>query len=148
MTDCNIKSACMNRREFLVKTGLVAGGAILTISSLRSAAFGAMFEDVTVAIDAASPLAKIGGSLIVDSTAGKIIVIHTDKDKFAAFSAKCTHKGAKLNYNPASKQLECPSHGSKFNGSTGEVINGPAGDPLAKYATKGTDASVVVTVGT
>ena len=138
----------MNRREFLVKTGLVAVGAILTIPSLQNAAFGARFEDVTVAIDDASPLTKIGGSVIVDSTAGKIIVIHADKDKFAAFSAKCTHKGAKLNYNPDSKQLECPSHGSKFNGSTGEVTNGPADEPLAKYAAKGTDASVVVTVGT
>ena len=138
----------MNRREFLVKTGLVAGGAILTISALGKTAMGMRFEDVTVAIDAASPLAKVGGFATVDSSAGKIIVIRNDKTTFSAFSAKCTHKGAQVGYNADTKQVECPKHGSKFDGSTGAVTNGPADEPLPKYAAKGSDAQVVVTVGT
>jgi cytochrome b6-f complex iron-sulfur subunit len=137
----------MDRREFLVKAGLVAGGLVLTVSSLRSAAFGASFEDVTVPVPADSPLAKVGGSQIVDTPAGKVIVIHAEKDEFHAFSAKCTHKGARLVYNAEAKRLDCPSHGSQFNGKTGAIVKGPAETSLASYtAKKGTD-SVIVAVG-
>src|SRR5947209_3555657 len=100
MKNCTDKSACMGRREFLVKAGIVAGGVVLTVSSLGSGALGAVFEDVTVPVGADSPLAKIGGSQIIDTSAGKVIVIHSDKGKYMAFSAKCTHKGALVAYNP------------------------------------------------
>ncbi|MBV9217714.1 MAG: Rieske (2Fe-2S) protein [Acidobacteria bacterium] len=148
MTDCNNKSTCINRREFLVKTGLVAGGAVLTISALGRRVAGMAFEDVTEVIDTASPLAKVGGSKIIQSAAGPIIVIRLDKAKFAAFSAKCTHKGALVAYNSDSQQIECPKHGSKFDGTTGDVTHGPADEPLPKYAAAGGDTQVVVTVGT
>ena len=146
MKNCNDKAACMGRREFLVKAGLVAGGVVLTVSSLGSTALGAAFEDVTIDVAADSPLAKVGGSQIVDSTAGKLIVIHADGDKYLAFSAKCTHKGALLDYDAAGKRLTCPKHGSAFDGRTGAVTQGPADDPLRSYPAKSADKKVVVTV--
>ena len=146
MKDCNDGGACMGRREFLVKAGLVAGGAVLTVSSLGNKISAATFEDVTVAIGADSPLAKVGGSQVVDSSAGKIIVIRAEQSKFVAFSAKCTHKGSLLNYNAETKGLECPKHGSKFDGTKGTVTNGPADTPLAAYVAKGSDTAVTVVV--
>lgn len=143
MKDCNASSACMGRREFLVKAGLVAGGMVLTVSSLNAAV---AFEDVTVPIAADGPLAKVGGFQIIDSTAGKLIVIRTDDAKFAAYSARCTHKRAVLGYDHATKQLACPSHGSRFAAADGSVAKGPAETALPSYVAKGGSTSVTVVV--
>ena len=143
MKDCVETKACMGRREFLVKAGLVAGGMVLTVSSLNAAI---TFEDVTVPIAADSPLAKVGGSQIIDSTAGKLIVIRTEDAKFAAYSARCTHKRAVIGYDHATKQLACPSHGSRFSAGDGSVAKGPAETALTSYVAKGGATSVTVVV--
>ena len=116
---------------------------MLTVSSLKAAT---AFEDVTVSIAADGPLAKVGGSQIVESSAGKLIVIRTEDAKFAAYSARCTHKRAILGYDHATKQLACPSHGSRFSGGDGSVAKGPAETALASYAAKGGPTSVTVVV--
>ena len=146
MKNCIDTRACFGRREFLVKAGLVAGGAVLTVSSVGKVFAASPVEDVTVAISADSPLAKIGGSRIVDSSAGKIIVIRTGEAKFVAFSAKCTHKGGTVDYDHVKKQLACPKHGSRFDAANGSVANGPAEVPLAAYAAKGSPESVTISV--
>lgn len=145
MEDCNNKAACLGRREFLVKVGIVAGATVLTVSSAALGFASGRFEDVVVPIAADSPLAKMGGSQIVASSAGKIIVIRSGEQKFAAFSARCTHKGTLLNYD--GKQLKCPNHGSKFNAEDGSVIGGPADSPVNSYPVKPGDGSVTVAVG-
>ena len=131
----------MGRREFLVKAGLAAGAIVLTGSSIGSAA---VFEDVVVTIDEKSPLNKVGGSTIVDSPVGKIIIARTGETSFVAFSAKCTHKGGTVEYNAAKKQFICPKHSSKFDSTDGSVLDGPADDPLPKYSAKGSATSVTV----
>ena len=146
MKDCNEIVDCSGRREFLIKTAMLAGGLVLTLSAplLGSAA---AFEDVVVPIDDKSPLNKVGGSQVVASAAGKIIIVRTGDASFVAYSARCTHKGATLGYDAAAKQFVCPSHGSEFDGATGKVVQGPADNPLPSYPAKGTAASVTVTVG-
>ena len=146
MKDCNEKSACMNRREFLVKTGVLAGGVVLTVSSLGGAALGRSFEDVNVPISPDGPLAKVGGSQVIDTSVGKVIVIQVDKGKYVAFSAKCTHKGSIVGYNAGTKQIECPKHGSRFDTADGKVLGGPADAALPKYNSKSDDKSVTVTI--
>jgi len=147
MKSCDRSDACLSRREFLVKAGFAAGAVVLTVSSLYTSAIAAVFEDITVAIGPESPLAKVGGFTIVDSTAGKIIIIREGDAKFAAFSAKCTHKGGLVEYDAATKQIACPKHGSRFDQETGAVAKGPAETPLASYVTTHTAENVVVKVG-
>jgi nitrite reductase/ring-hydroxylating ferredoxin subunit len=146
MNECKDQAPCLGRREFLVKAGLLAGGTVLTISALGGSSFAGTFEDLTVDISGDSPLAKSGGSQIVDSSAGKIIVINEDGSKFAAFSARCTHKGVTVKYEAASGKIKCPAHGSMFDGVTGAVVHGPAGDPLKSYATKQDAGKLTVSV--
>ena len=146
MKDCNEIVDCSGRREFLVKAAMLAGGLVLTLSAplLGSAA---AFEDVVVPIDDKSPLNKVGGSQVVASTVGKVIIVRTGDASFVAFSARCTHKGTTIGYDAASKHFVCPNHGSEWDGSTGKVVQGPADNPLPSYPAKGTAASVTVTVG-
>lgn len=146
MKDDCVKAGWIGRREFLVKSGIFAGGAVLTVTALRSAASAAAFEDVTIVVGSDSALAKAGGSLITESSAGKIIVINEGAGKFAAFSARCTHKGSLVEYDAAAKKLKCPKHGSEFSESTGDVARGPAEDALKKYDAAFEGGSVTVKV--
>ena len=50
-----------------------------------------------------------------------------------AFGTRCTHAGAPTNVSGT--QLLCPAHKSIFNPESGEVIRGPALDPLKSYRT-------------
>ena len=145
MKDCNEKIDCSGRREFLVKAAFLAGGVVLTLSGAASA-IGTPFEDVVVPIDEKSPLNKVGGSITVDSTAGKIVILRTGEVIFVAVSAICTHKGGPLEYNPAIKMFECAWHGSKF-GTDGSNASGPAKTPVRSFPATGTATTVTVKVG-
>src|SRR5207253_2420748 len=127
--DCNDIAACGGRRDFLIKAAVGAGGLILTLSGLRSALAGGRFlddDEITIAIDNKSPLNKVGGSQVIDSKAGKIIILRTGDASFVAFSAKCTHKGGLIEYDDDAHNFLCPKHGSRFDKSTGNVVEGPA----------------------
>ena len=50
-----------------------------------------------------------------------------------AFDTRCTHAGAPCVLNQS--QLQCPAHGSIFDPEKGEVIRGPAVEPLKSYRT-------------
>ncbi|MEP6787208.1 MAG: Rieske (2Fe-2S) protein [Acidobacteriota bacterium] len=147
MKDCNEMVDCVGRREFLVKSAFIAGGLVLTLSGAASV-FGKAVNgtDVVIPIDDKSPLNKVGGSQIVESAKGQIIVVRTGDASFVAFSAICTHKRGVVEYDAAKKQFECPNH-SKFDASNGNVIDGPADDPLPKFTATGTSTSVIVAVG-
>jgi cytochrome b6-f complex iron-sulfur subunit len=108
---------------------------------------GTTVEDVVVPIDDKSPLNTIGGSTIVDSSVGKVIVVRTGETTFVAFSAICTHKHGTVEYNPTKKLFECPKHHSKFDSTDGSVLDGPADDPLPKYAAHGDAKLVTVSTG-
>jgi Rieske Fe-S protein len=143
MENCNDDNKCGGRREFLVKASAIAGGVVLSLSGL-SAAQGQkddlkkddpVSDDLVLKLDSSSPLSKAGGSQIFDTKSGKIIVIRNDETSFAAFSAKCTHKGGTLAYDAKTEQLACPLHGSRFDSANGSVVKGPASQPLPAFTT-------------
>jgi len=62
--------------------------------------------------------------------AGEKLAVYVDDDAEAhVMSARCTHMGCTVKWNPGEHTFDCPCHGSRF-GPTGEVVNGPAARPL------------------
>jgi cytochrome b6-f complex iron-sulfur subunit len=86
-----------------------------------------------VTVDAASPLATVGGVALVSAGGNNLLVARTAADTFSALTSTCTHQACTINGYSA-PVFQCPCHGSQFS-TTGEVVRGPAGAPLRRYAT-------------
>jgi Rieske Fe-S protein len=137
MENCSDKKECGGRREFLVKAAAGASAIVLSLAGTKTASAAPAPEgedDLVLKLSGDSPLAKAGGSQVVDSKAGKVIVLRTADMGFVAYSAICTHKGGVVNYDEASKSFRCPLHGSLFDPANGNPAKGPAKLPLPAHA--------------
>ena len=65
------------------------------------------------------------------------LLFRTKSGELGAVNAVCTHAGCIVNWSAAdpAKAFGCPCHGSVFT-VDGKVVNGPATQPLARYAVK------------
>ncbi len=67
----------------------------------------------------------VGGGVVVTTAGGPVVVTHPDDNEFLAFNGRCPHMGC-----PVAEVLEntimCNCHGSTFDGSTGDRLEGPA----------------------
>ena len=71
---------------------------------------------------------------------GKKVAAYRDAHgKLSLCSPVCTHLKCIVAWNDAEKTWDCPCHGSRFT-PTGEVISGPAEEPLEKLRNPGTDS--------
>lgn len=66
-----------------------------------------------------------GGGVVKDG----VVVTKDAAGTIHAFSATCTHQGCTVS-SVAGGAIVCPCHGSKFDASTGAVLQGPATRPL------------------
>jgi glycine/D-amino acid oxidase-like deaminating enzyme/nitrite reductase/ring-hydroxylating ferredoxin subunit len=73
---------------------------------------------------------KRGDGMIVGSRRKKRAVFRDRDGKIHQLSPVCTHMGCLVRWNSAESSWDCPCHGSRFK-PTGEVIAGPAEEPLA-----------------
>ena len=66
---------------------------------------------------------------IVERAGEKLAVYVDEGGETHVMSARCTHMGCTVAWNPGERTFDCPCHGSRF-GPAGEVVNGPAARPL------------------
>jgi nitrite reductase/ring-hydroxylating ferredoxin subunit len=76
----------------------------------------------------ASPAA--GEGEVIRSGLGQSAVCRDADGQLHVLSARCTHLGCIVEWNPAELTWDCPCHGSRFS-AAGEVLTGPATEPLA-----------------
>jgi Rieske Fe-S protein len=75
------------------------------------------------------------GDVIEEIINGKktaIAVYKDERDDSHVYSGVCTHLGCTVAWNPLEKSFDCPCHRSRFSGSSGRVINGPANSNLER----------------
>ena len=80
-----------------------------------------------------------GGKILADK---KIVLTQPKSGEFHGFSAVCTHAGCTVG-SVSGGTINCPCHGSRFNITTGAVVNGPATSPLPAVNIKVQGTSIV-----
>jgi len=73
---------------------------------------------------------KRGDGMIIGSRGKKVAAFRDAKGNIHRLSPVCTHLGCLVRWNHAESTWDCPCHGSRFK-ATGEVIAGPAEEPLS-----------------
>ena len=74
----------------------------------------------------------VGGSIDATINGEAALVSQPTAGQVVAFSAICTHQGCMV--AAAGNEFHCPCHGSVYDAATGEVITGPAINPLPEIA--------------
>jgi Rieske Fe-S protein len=62
-----------------------------------------------------------------------VYVIAASGDEPAVLSARCTHLGCQVQWDPSGKQFRCPCHGGRFD-AQGQCVAGPPPRPLVRLA--------------
>lgn len=84
----------------------------------------AVGEDIAALADV-----PVGGSIDATINGEPALVAQPTTGQVVAFSAICTHQ--KCVVAAAGNEFHCPCHGSMFDAATGDVIQGPALEPLS-----------------
>lgn len=72
-----------------------------------------------------------GDGAVIKVNGSDIAVYHAENGSVCAVSARCTHLGCIVGFNPAERTWDCPCHGSRYD-IEGQVIEGPATKPLRR----------------
>jgi glycine/D-amino acid oxidase-like deaminating enzyme/nitrite reductase/ring-hydroxylating ferredoxin subunit len=75
---------------------------------------------------------KRGQGRVVGAGLGQAAIYRDDNGATHRLSARCTHLGCIVRWNAAERSWDCPCHGSRFAATTGEVLQGPAVNPLPR----------------
>jgi nitrite reductase/ring-hydroxylating ferredoxin subunit len=85
-----------------------------------------------------------GGMKLVDVNGQRVAVANVG-GSFYAFSDECTHDGGPLSEGDLEGEIvTCPWHFSRFNVTTGEIVESPAEEVVLTYELKVEDGAVYV----
>jgi cytochrome b6-f complex iron-sulfur subunit len=80
---------------------------------------------------------------VIVPVSGQRVILFQSGDQLYAFSAKCTHEGCTVTFQPDQSVIWCPCHDGRFD-LTGRVLSGPPPQPLVKYSAKRQPDGVIV----
>lgn len=144
----------MERRAVLTSGAVIAGAGIAAVTlaacgdNSGSAGSAASSAAPAGSAPAASPGSASSGAQIAKTTdvpvgsvfafqdpqGGPAFLLQPAAGTFLAYSGVCTHNGCTVGYDEAAAEFACPCHGARFEVATGEPVQGPAQQPLAKIA--------------
>jgi len=160
MDQINSKSGSLtkSRREFIERAGMTAVMTTFGLSFFTSCTSegdgdpvippptstnGISISGNTIQIDLTkqSGLSTVGGwLLIVDA---QTLVVNVG-GVYRAMTSVCTHSACDRNWTFTNSKFTCTCHGSEFD-TSGNVLQGPANQPLRSFATSLTGSSLTVT---
>lgn len=114
--DCShCELATMGRRLFLQRAGLAAAAAIGVLASVRAPAFAAAVSTIEPGRARGSVLSytiPATDGVYVDSA--NDVILARWQNQMYAFSIKCPHRGATLEWRQAEGRVYCPKHKARF----------------------------------
>lgn len=141
MTD----STPLTRRTLVQIGGASAAGAgVLLLAACTaggSGATGGSGNDGTATVELSS--IPLGGAVASSLGSTPIVVSQPKAGEVVAFSAVCTHQGCTV--APQGTEFDCPCHGSRFDATTGDVLQGPASKALTKLNASVSGSTVTIT---
>ena len=144
----NIGCTAADRRLFLFKVMRGGAAAVSTMILSSMTLHGQEAQSrilASVKISDNPDLQKVGGFVLVENTpVGKLLVIRTAIDDFAALSPVCPHRKCEVRIqNPS--LIRCPCHQSAYK-IDGTYVSGPAKASLKKFATR-VDKDMITALG-
>lgn len=138
----------VSRREFFKFMTLASGG--LAVGSVVLAGLAQIPRD-KISFEAAKIAAvgdvPVGGFLAFTYPRPEdiCILIHSEQDKFVAFSRRCTHLSCPVEYQPQNSRIFCPCHNGAFSLEDGRVLQGPPPRPLPRILLDIRDGQIYAT---
>ena len=80
---------------------------------------------------------------VIVPVSGQRVIVFQSGDQLFAFSAKCTHEGCTVTFQPEQSVIWCPCHDGRFDLS-GRVLSGLPTQPLGKYIAQRQPDGVIV----
>lgn len=96
---------------------------------------------IKIELTSQAGLAEAGGWLLIVSA--KTLVVNVG-GSYRAMTSVCTHSACDRNWTFANSKFTCTCHGSGFD-TSGNVLQGPATQPLRSYTTQLSGTSLTVT---
>ncbi len=136
----------VSRRGLLV--GSAGAVAVVALAGCSSDGPGGGQPTPTVPASPGTSLAStadipVGGGKVVTTPEGPYVVTHPDDEQFLVFSGTCTHQGNTVS-EVKENEIHCNWHGSVYDASTGQVLEGPAPRPLPSVASRVEGGEVVL----
>lgn len=123
-----------NRRTIIKGAGTVAvtGGTVALASACGSGDSSGSGDSGEASKSASVKASEVpvGSGTVIDET---YVVTQPKDGEFYAFTSVCTHQGCQVR-TVTETQIVCPCHSSEFSTTTGEVLAGPATEPLQKFS--------------
>lgn len=153
----------ISRRQMIRQSALAAGGfctcsALLADDLLKSTCcntpeisedcYQVFDEKIIVDLTKAKALDTPGhAALIIDEEKNfQIIIVRPEANDYVALSRICTHGGNVLSYNPKRNILQCNNYNHAIFNLEGEVVKGPAEEPLHVYQMRVENNNLVITL--
>jgi Rieske Fe-S protein len=134
-------SGLPSARRTVLKGAALAGVAGAGLTACSSGSGGGAKATPTASVDlGAADAVPVGGAKLFREQ--KLVVSCPAKGEFKAFSAVCTHAGCVL-AEVVKTEGDCTCHGSRFDVTTGKVIQGPATEPLPEVPVRVADGKLV-----
>jgi nitrite reductase/ring-hydroxylating ferredoxin subunit len=151
MTSRTGRASELDRRQLLRSSVATAafGGLCCTTPDLPAAAFSVEGGRLIIDLKKASILMRPGGAVkVVDLNRElNLIVIHSEKYRFAALERSCTHGGAQVVYNRHNRTVQCTSWGHSEFALDGLVLGGSAKEALRAYPVRRRDERLEIELG-
>ncbi|QUL79047.1 Rieske (2Fe-2S) protein [Brevibacterium sp. SMBL_HHYL_HB1] len=131
-----------SRRGAMRTAGLAGTVAVIGSSAAVTSACSSGEEESAPTEDANLPATDVpvGSGTVIEDT---YVVTQPKEGEFFAFSSVCTHQGCQVK-TVTEEAIICPCHSSNFSATTGEVLSGPAEEPLPQYEVTEADGTLTI----